>query len=56
VGSVGTPYAGSPYQEALTINADTGIPLKFVGRTAAKVMVTVNYVVTRVKLADLAAG
>jgi hypothetical protein len=26
------------------------------GRTAAKVMVTVNYVVTRVKLAGLAAG
>ena len=47
---------GSAYQEAITINADTGIPLGFVGGPAGKVSVTVNYVVTRVKLADIAAG
>jgi hypothetical protein len=44
------------YQEAITINADTGIPLKFVGGTPTKVGTTVNYVVTRVNLADIAAG
>jgi hypothetical protein len=48
--------AGPAYQEAITINADTGIPLGFVGGSAGKVSVTVNYVVTRVKLADIAAG
>ena len=47
---------GAAYQEAITINADTGIPLGFVGGPAGKVSVTVNYVVTRVKLADIAAG
>jgi hypothetical protein len=47
---------GPPYQEAITINADTGIPLGFVGGPAGKVSVTVTYVVTRVKLADIAAG
>ena len=47
---------GSPYQEAITINADTGIPLKFVGGTADKVATAVTYVVTRVSLADIAAG
>ncbi|MGH3295907.1 MAG: hypothetical protein ACRDP7_29325 [Trebonia sp.] len=45
-----------PYQEAITINADTGIPLKFVGGTPGHVGTTVNYVVTRVSLADIAAG
>ena len=52
-------FAGAtepPYQEALTINADTGIPLKFVGGTADKVATAVTYVVTRVSLADIAAG
>ena len=45
-----------PYQEAITINADTGIPMKFVGGTPGHVGTTVNYVVTRVSLADIAAG
>jgi hypothetical protein len=45
---------GRPYQEAITINADTGIPLGFAGGPAGKVAVT--YVVTRVNLADIAAG
>jgi hypothetical protein len=47
---------GAPYEEATTINADTGIPLKFVGGPAGKPDTTVTYVVTRVKLADIAAG
>ena len=47
---------GSAYQEAITINADTGIPLKFVGGSAGQVAATVTYVVTRVNLADIAAG
>jgi hypothetical protein len=48
--------AGAPYQEAITINADTGIPLEIVGGPAGQATVTVNYVVTRVNLADIAAG
>jgi hypothetical protein len=47
---------GPAYQEAITINADTGIPLGFAGGPAGKVVVTVSYVVTRVSLADIAAG
>ena len=47
---------GPAYQEAITINADTGIPLGFAGGPAGKVAVTVTYVVTRVNLADIAAG
>ena len=47
---------GSPYQEAITINADTGIPLKFVGGTAGQVDAAVTYVVTRVNLTDIATG
>jgi hypothetical protein len=35
------------YQEATTINADTGIPLGFAGGPAGKVTVTITYVVTR---------
>jgi hypothetical protein len=48
--------AGPAYQEAITINADTGIPLGFVGGPAGNVGVTVSYGVTRVSLADIAAG
>ena len=47
---------GPSYQEAITINANTGIPLKIDGGTAGKVATTVTYVVTRVNLADIAAG
>jgi len=47
---------GPAYQEAITINADTGIPLKIVGGSAGQVSVNVSYVVTRVSLADIAAG
>ena len=54
----GNPEAatGPAYQEAITINADTGIPLEIAGGPAGKVDVTVTYVVTRVSLADIAAG
>ena len=48
---------GPAYQEAITINADTGIPLGIASSPAGKVSVgTVTYVVTRVSLADIAAG
>ncbi|HEX3962072.1 MAG TPA: hypothetical protein VHZ03_36500 [Trebonia sp.] len=48
---------GLVYQEAITINADTGIPLGFVGGDGkAADTTTVTYVVTRVNLADIAAG
>jgi hypothetical protein len=47
---------GPAYQEAITINADTGIPLEIAGGPAGKVDVTVTYVVTRVSLADIADG
>ena len=54
----GNPEAatGPAYQEAITINAGTGIPLEIAGGPAGKVDVTVTYVVTRVNLADIAAG
>jgi hypothetical protein len=48
--------SGMAYQEAITINANTGIPLKMVGGTPGKVDTTVTWVVTRVNLADIAAG
>ena len=47
---------GPAYQEAITINADTGIPLEVASGPAGKVTGTVTYVVTRVNLADIAAG
>ena len=48
---------GSVYQEAITINADTGIPLGAVdGAGTADTTTTTTYVVTRVNLADIAAG
>jgi hypothetical protein len=47
---------GSPYQEAITINARTGIPLEIASGPAGKVTGTVTYAVTRVNLADIAAG
>jgi hypothetical protein len=47
---------GPAYQEAITVNADTGIPLRAAGGTTGKVTGTVSYVVTRVNLADIAAG
>lgn len=54
--TAGAAEFGMSYQEAITINADTGIPLKMEGGTAGQVATTVTWVVTRVNLADLAAG
>jgi hypothetical protein len=47
---------GPAYQEAVTINADTGVPLEIATGPAGQVTGTVTYVVTRVNLAGLAAG
>ncbi len=47
---------GAAYQEAITINARTGIPLRIASGPAGRVTGTVTYVVTRVNLADIAAG
>jgi hypothetical protein len=47
---------GPDYQEAITVNADTGIPLQTATGPAGKVTGIVSYVVTRVNLADIAAG
>jgi hypothetical protein len=48
---------GSTYQEAITINAQTGIPLKMVGGPdGGPADTTVTWKVTRVNLADVAAG
>jgi hypothetical protein len=54
----GNPKAdtGPAYHEAITINADTGIPLKFAAGPTGKIIPAVTYVVTRVNLADIAAG
>jgi hypothetical protein len=54
--TAGAAELAPAYQEAITINAGTGIPLGFAGGPAGKVAVTVTYVVTRVNLADIAAG
>ncbi|HEX4725595.1 MAG TPA: hypothetical protein VH333_23995 [Pseudonocardiaceae bacterium] len=48
--------AGPAYQEAITINADTGIPLHIAGGPAGQATIVEAYVVTRVNLADIAAG
>jgi len=48
--------SGMAYQEAITINANTGIPLKMDGGTPGTVDTTVTWVVTRVNLADVASG
>jgi hypothetical protein len=47
---------GPAYQEAITVNADTGIPLRIANGPAGQVTGIVSYVVTRVNLADIAAG
>jgi hypothetical protein len=62
LGHVGTDKAdpkadtGPAYQEAITINADTGIPLEIASGPAGKIAGTVTYVVTRVNLSGIAAG
>jgi hypothetical protein len=50
------PDAGPANEEAITINAKTGVPLQIAQGTVGHVTVGVRYVVTRVNLADIAAG
>jgi hypothetical protein len=50
------PDSGPANQEAITINADTGIPLQIASGAGGKITGTIRYVVTRVNLADIAAG
>ena len=50
------PDSGPANQEAITINADTGIALQIATGTVGHVTVGVTYVVTRVNLASIAAG
>jgi hypothetical protein len=47
---------GPAYEEAITINATTGIPLGVASGPAGKVVPAVTYQVTRVNLADIASG
>ncbi len=47
---------GAAYSEAITINANTGVPLQIVGGVGGKAALGTRYVVTRVNLADVAAG
>jgi hypothetical protein len=47
---------GAAYSEAITINAKTGLPLQIASGLGGKVTGTTRYVVTRVNLADVAAG
>jgi hypothetical protein len=51
------PALPSNYQEAITINASTGVPVSFAGGTPGQTpSVTVSYQVSRVTLANIAAG
>ncbi len=51
------PALPSNYQEAITINASTGVPVSFAGGTPGQVpSVTITYQVSRVTLASIAAG
>jgi hypothetical protein len=51
------PALPSNYQEAITINASTGVPVSFAGGTPGQTpSVTITYQVSRVTLANIAAG
>ena len=51
------PALPSNYQEALTVNAGTGIPIAFAGGAPGQSpSVTIGYTVSRVTLSDVAAG
>jgi hypothetical protein len=51
-----TPALPSNYQEAITINASTGVPVSFAGGTPGQTpSVTIAYQVSRVTLANIAA-
>jgi len=51
------PALPSNYQEAITINSSTGVPVSFAGGTPGQVpSVTITYQVSRVTVASIAAG
>jgi hypothetical protein len=53
----GADEVGSGYQEQLTVNAETGMPVQFVGgKPNGAAATTVNYQVRRVTLSDIAGG
>lgn len=55
--TAGTDEVGSGYQEQLTINASTGIPVSSAGRAPGQALSeTITYQVSRVTTADVAAG
>jgi hypothetical protein len=55
--TAGAPAFPANYQEALTINAQTGIPIAFVGGAPGQTPdVTITFQVSRVTLSDIAAG
>jgi hypothetical protein len=51
------PALPANYQEAMTINATSGVPVSFVGGTPGQTpSVTVTYEISRVTMSDMAAG
>jgi hypothetical protein len=55
--TAGAPEVGSGYQEQLTIDANTGVPIQFVGGPPNGTPDTsVNYKVSRVTMSDLSSG
>lgn len=55
--TAGAPALPANYQEAITINASTGVPVSFAGGTPGQTpSVTITYQVSRVTLANIAAG
>jgi hypothetical protein len=55
--TAGSHEFGMNYQEQLTVNAETGMPIEFVGGTPGKpAATTVDYQVRRVTLSDIAGG
>jgi hypothetical protein len=55
--TAGSHEFGLNYQEQLTVNAETGIPIEFVGGTPGEAAATtVDYQVKRVTLSDIAGG
>jgi hypothetical protein len=50
------PVFGGGYQEQMVINADTGVPVSFIGGDPSHPSVTVTYDVTRVSASDLTHG
>lgn len=55
--TAGTPELGAGYQEQLTIDANTGVPIRFVGGPPTGTpATTVSYKVSRVTMADLSSG